>query len=201
MKTLLMLLGLSLVLCICAQKVQADPVVFTATLTGPAEQPPNMSPGVGFAIVTFDPTAHTLRVQVIFGNLLAPVTVAHIHAPTAVAFAGTAGVATAVPTFPGFPTMTFGVYDMTFNTLMAATYNPAFVTMQGGTLESAEAALFSFMLEGRSYFNIHSSAFPGGEIRGFLQPIPEPATLFMLGAGIGGLAFKLKRRRSINPKS
>ena len=78
---------------------------------------------------------------------------------------------------------------------MAATYNPAFVTAQGGTLESAEAALFSFMLEGRSYLNIHSSMFPGGEIRGFLQPIPEPATLLMLGAGIGGLAFKLKRRR------
>ena len=31
-------------------------------------------------------------------------------------------------------------------------------------LAAAEAALFAGIMEGRAYFNIHSSVFPGGEI-------------------------------------
>jgi hypothetical protein len=50
------------------------------------------------------------------------------------------------------------------------------------------------MLNGRAYFNIHSSAFPAGEIRGFLQPIPEPGSLVLVGLGLGAVMLAVRRR-------
>jgi plastocyanin len=75
-----------------------------------------------------------------------------------------------VPTFNDFPLgVTRGTYDRTFNTLDAATYNPSFVTANGGTPATAEARLAECLAAGRAYMNVHSSSFPGGEIRGFLE--------------------------------
>src|SRR5262245_7914831 len=83
--------------------------IYWVSLSGPAEAPPNAYPGIGKALVTIDATANTMRVQVNFSGLLAGVTASHIHSATTVAGTGTAGVATAVPTFPGFPlTVTSG---------------------------------------------------------------------------------------------
>ncbi len=187
------------VMAVGAVRTNADPVVFVAHLNGPNEAPPNASPGTGFAIVTIDSVTHTMRVQVTFEGLLAGVTAAHIHGPTAVPFAGTAGVATATPTFPGFPNgVTSGTYDVTFNMQLASSYNPAFITANGGTTASAEAALFAAIMDGRAYFNIHSTLFPGGEIRGFLVPVPEPATMLLFGTGLASIAFKIRRKRTGN---
>jgi len=36
----------------------------------------------------------------------------------------------------------------------------------GGTAAGAEAALVGGLAAGQAYFNIHTSPFPGGEIRG-----------------------------------
>lgn len=60
----------------------------------------------------------------------------------------------------------------------------------GGTVESATAALFTGMAEGKAYFNIHTTAFPAGEIRGFLVPqsVPEPGTALLLALGAAALA-------------
>ena len=65
--------------------------------------------------------------------------------------------------------MTSGTYDHTFNMADASSYNPAFVSAQGGVANAA-AALLAGLQAGRAYMNIHTQRFGGGEVRGFLAP-------------------------------
>jgi hypothetical protein len=180
-----------------AFQAQALPIEFFAHLSGAAENPPNDSTGFGHTTAIYDPDTQLLRVIATFGNLVAPVTVAHIHC--CVDPPGNVGVATPVPTFPGFPAgVMAGDYDQTFDLTNPASFNPAFVTnFGGGTVGGAEAALVEGMIAERAYLNIHSSTYPAGEIRGFYTVIPEPGTYALLGSGLLGiLAFRLRRRRS-----
>ena len=141
---------------------------YTCVLDGASEAPPNTSLGTGFSIVDIDPVAHTMRVRISFSGLTGTTTASHIHAATAVAFAGTAGVATTTPTFAGFPLgVTSGTYDNTHDMTLASSYNPSYITNNGGTTASAEAALFAAIAAGKAYVNVHSTFVPGGEIRGF----------------------------------
>jgi hypothetical protein len=171
--------------------------VFDASLSGAAESPSNSSPGLGFAVVTFDNTLNTMEVNVTFSNLLGNVTASHIHAPTAVAGTGTANVATTTPTFTGFPLgATFGTYDHIFDMTQASSYNnPSFITANGGTTASAEAALLGYMLSGQSYLNIHSTVVPGGEIRGFLVEVPEPSSSALVALSLSIPAVLRLRRK------
>jgi hypothetical protein len=125
-----------------AQAAHATLFVYEAVLSGPAEDPPVDSPGTGSALVTYDSVARTLRVEFSFADLVGPTTVAHIHGPTAVPFAGTAGVATTLPSFPGFPAgVTSGSYDETFDLTAASSYSPSFLTNSGlGDEGQAEVA-------------------------------------------------------------
>jgi hypothetical protein len=164
--------------------------IFDANLDGPSESPANASPGTGFAQVTFDDIANTMNVNVTFSGLLGTTTASHIHAATTLPGTGTAGVATTTPTFAGFPLgVMSGTYNNTLDMTMASSYNSAYITANGNTTASAEAALLAAMLADKTYLNIHSSVFGGGEIRGFLVLVPEPGvvTLFVLGAAIPGI--------------
>jgi hypothetical protein len=144
---------------------------YTTTFSGAAEAPPNASPGTGKASVTI--SGNFMRVQASFSGLLGNTTAAHIHAPTLVPFAGTAGVATNLPSFTNFPLgVRAGTYDHTFDMTAASSYNPSYITNNGGSPATAFVALKAAMAAGRSYFNIHSVFAPGGEIRGFLVACP-----------------------------
>jgi hypothetical protein len=122
-------------------------------------------------------------VQVTFSGLVAltsaglpsGTTASHIHAPTAIplSLTNTAGVATTTPTFTDFPLgVRSGTYDHTFDMTLNSSYNPAYITANGGTAASAFIALKAAIAAGKSYLNIHTNAFGGGEIRGYLLPCP-----------------------------
>jgi hypothetical protein len=141
--------------------------VFTAALNGGNQNPAIATPGTGTAKVTWNTLTNEMSVDVTFSGLTTPTTAAHIHC--CVTPPGNTGVATTVPTFTGFPLgVTSGTYTHTFDMTSAASYNPAFVTANGGTTAGAEAALLAGLEAGQAYLNIHTTMFPGGEIRGFL---------------------------------
>lgn len=167
------LLTFGLALCLIVPIAHAAQITATATLSGANENPVNASPGTGTAFVVLDTTSHSLRVQVVFSGLVAGTTAAHIHC--CVAPPGNIGVATTTPYFAGFPIgVTSGSYDQTFDTTQASTWNAPFITASGGTPLGAEAALAAGIAAGTAYLNVHSSTYPGGEIRGFLAPQAVP---------------------------
>jgi len=189
------LLTLALALASAAQDSRAAFVTFTANLSGSNESPPNATPGTGSAVVDIDSVAH-LHVHVIFSGLTGGNTAAHIHSTTLLPFTSTAGVATSVPTFTDFPGgVTSGTYDHTFDMTLASSYNPAFVTANGGNTTTAEAALFNGIMTNRAYLNIHTASFPNGEIRGFLEAVPEPASIAMMGTGLLGVIAYAWRKK------
>jgi hypothetical protein len=173
----------------------AIPVTFVGNLAGANEVPPIASLGTGLATVVLDPTSQTIQVNATFSGLTSSDVAAHIHCCAPL---GTnAGVATTVPAFPGFPLgVTSGTYSsVVFDLTQPTIYNPAFVTLEGGTIPLAEAALIAGIQNGQTYLNIHTMINPGGEIRGQLEPVPEPTTLLLLGTTMGGLGLAARWRQ------
>src|SRR5262245_15720689 len=182
----------------------ASPITLTTVLSGANENPVVISPGTGTATVIVDPTAHTIQINVTFSGLTSNAQAAHIHCcaspPT------NAGVATTVPAFPGFPLGgTSGNYSSAVLSLQdPTTYNQTavngFLALNCGGSTSvvcpqAEATFVAGLLNGQTYLNIHTSMFPGGEIRGQLSPVPEPSSMVLLGSGLVG--FIVMRRRKL----
>jgi CHRD domain/PEP-CTERM motif len=179
----------------------ATPIHFAVNLSGANEVPPVSPAGTGQALVTLDPTAQTLQLNIIFSGLTSPTVAAHIHCclPNPFQTGVNVGVATTVPAFPGFPIQPNGVTSFNYSSAVfdltqAGSYNPAFVTLQGG-LSQAEASFIAGVLTGRVYLNVHTVNNPGGEIRGFLFATPEPASLLLLGSGLIGFAWMQRRRK------
>ncbi len=155
----------------------AGSITFTATLSGAKETTPNASTGTGTATVTLDDITGKGTITLSFSGLSAAVTGSHIHCCAAQG----ANAAVIVP-FDAFLTLSA-------DKLSGSITNYAF------TLTPAQ---IDAMKAGQTYVNVHTSANPGGEIRGQLTaaaPVPEPGTLLLLGSGLFSVAGFMKRRR------
>jgi hypothetical protein len=151
-------------------------ITFSEPLSGANENPVVNTPATGFTTVTLDTVTELLTIDLTFTDLTSDTTAAHIHC--CVSPPGNAGVATVLPAFPGFPLgVTSGTYMGVLDLSLASSYNPAFITANGGTVASAEAAFTAGFENDMAYLNIHTTQNPGGEIRAVLTPEPVPAAL------------------------
>ena len=181
-----------------AAGAQADVVRYATALAPEATG----ATGSGFVTVDYDSVENTLLINANWSGLSGPTTVAHIHCCTAVPGTGTIGVAVTPSTLPGFPGVgsgTTGVMAGSYTSPLidldlASSFTTGFVnTFAGGNLANASDVLLAGFDAGTAYFNVHSTTFPGGEIRGFLQ-IPEPGSLALVSAALLGLSgFGRKR--------
>ncbi len=139
-------------------------VVMRATLTGGEETPAQVLSGaVATAEVALDPTSEEIAVRLRVFNLPNGSTASHIHV-------GPKGVSG--PVVIDFPIGTGRTGDFTLN--FRVHDGAAFHARPEIGIRTFADALQS-IAGGNAYVNIHSSAFPGGEIRGKLS-VADPNT-------------------------
>jgi hypothetical protein len=141
--------------------------------------------GTGSATGTYDTITNILTWEVSVSGLSAPATLAHFHGPSP--GPGTnAGVRVELPslslgTLAGNTSGDFsGSVDLDLLT------NPPLPAGGAAQLESE-------LLGGLWYLNVHTTAFPAGEIRGQVN-VPEPGSLALVVLALAG--FLATQRRS-----
>lgn len=127
-----------------------------ATLNGVEETPANTSLGLGTATVLLDDVANTVTVTGTYSALGTAATLCHIHGPAALGVP--AGIMVGL-TVTGGTSGTIG---------------------SGGSVTAAQVTQ---ILSGATYVNVHTTAFPNGEIRGQLLLEPTGTTSFCSGDG------------------
>src|SRR3954471_16273186 len=162
---------------VCAATILSAPFVwahelqFRALLSGPNHPSPTSSTGGGTALITMDLDVINMEVQTEFNGLAANTTGARIHGHTALGLSGTAPPAIPLPEF--LTGMTSGFDDELIDLQPASAYTQTFIDASGGDVVQALTALVFGMVQGRMYMSINSSAYPGGEIGGFLTIFPD----------------------------
>jgi hypothetical protein len=201
-----LLAALPVALLLTASTANGENTQYGLSARGSWVNPPNASPGGGGGSLLYDDVAHTLQLVVGFGGLTGTVTGVHFHGPTSVPWfpdpgenwdkarteTPNAGIAIGNPSLPGFPLgVTQGQYLMLLDMTQTSIYSAEFLASNGGTAAGAEAAFANLMATGRTYWDIHTSAFGDGEVRGFPE-VPEPASVWL---ALVGLSFLQLRRR------
>lgn len=139
-------------LCALVISARAQLVEFRATINAAQEVPTNGSTATGAAIMIYDVAANSFDLVISLNNFPATLASSHIHE-------GAAGASGPVVTNLGGE----AVYTRNGTTLTA--------TFRGVTHGGTKLTL----LQNGAYLNFHSSAFPGGEVRG--QLIAQPKRL------------------------
>jgi hypothetical protein len=181
-----------------AAPAAAQSVMLGATLNGLQEVPPvTTTPATGFGTLMYNQAAGTMAVTLSFSGLTgttvgvgpggAP---AHIHlappgvnGPIAIPLVGTPVGVTAMSfsnTFTFAQLLGFGVAANVVADLQTALNG--LVGRPVGT-------------PANMYFNVHTTTFGGGEIRGDLAVVPEPSTYALVATGVAGLGALARRRR------
>ena len=115
----------------------AATVPLKADLKGASEVPPKETSGAGTVTATLDTDTNQLKYHVVYSGLTGPVVAAHFHGPAG----------EGVNAKPQVPVK--GPYE---------------AAIDGSATITAEQA--KDLLDGKWYFNLHTAANPGGEIRG-----------------------------------
>lgn len=161
---------------------------FSGSLSGAQEAPaPNNSPATGTfnALLEGEPDNWTFKYEVSAANLTGLFRDGHIHL-------GGRGVAgPVVHPLDGVPE------------LVAADVNNVTLTGDWTSAELpsalAPATVFQRFLDGQYYFNIHSTTFRAGEIRGQIEDptaVPEPsAALGLVAIGIAGAVLRRNKAK------
>lgn len=169
----------------------AAATIFKATLSGANETVPTGSPGAGTGLFTLSDDRNSLDVSITFIGLTAPAVAGHLHCCAAQGSNATV----AIPF--SFASATSGSINQTFDLTSAAIYTAGFVTASGGTTALARSAFLAGLDGGLVYANVHTSTFPGGEIRGQLGAVPEPASWALMVSGFGLVGASARRRRAV----
>lgn len=144
------------------------------------------SSAIGSATVTIDDSLDLITFYgTVFGLDFASVVGGHIHA----APAGVSGpvVFDLAPALDFFGPVSIGALPPVPTSL-------AF----GGVAKPMPVGLASAInaMPSDFYMNLHTAAYPGGEVRGQLAAaVPEPSVYVLMGAGLGLLGFIARRRR------
>jgi hypothetical protein len=144
------MLATALTLCL-ATAASAATMQFKATLDGKSEVPANASAGYGDLLATLDTVTKSLTYTLTFGGLSGPAGAAHFHGPAAAG--ANAGVA-----------------------LPIGGKGPASPVTGTATLTDAQ---MKELESGKWYANVHTTANPGGEIRGQVVKAGNMATRAM----------------------
>jgi hypothetical protein len=165
---------------------------------GIQENPDVLTGASGFGTARFDSVANTPAVDLSFSGLESNANNAHIHCCASSALTN-AGVAIDFLSISFFLGVTAGSFSHMFDLGLAATYTAGFVAGSGGTATQARDGLHNSFRGlsgsglGVACFDIHTTGFPGGEIRGNIALVPEPSSLVLV---LLGMSCYVARRRN-----